>query len=84
MSNLDLKDAATANTIATTETLTAESLQLSDFFHSRGTAHVIQPLLRYCKYELTREGKLTKEQVAAICDVPIDTAVGENDDGDEL
>lgn len=83
MSSLDLKDIP--DTTAK-ENLTAESLQLSDFFHSRGT-HVIQPLLRYCKYELTREGKLTKEQVAAICDVPIQTAVDgndENDDGDEL
>ena len=62
-------------------TASAESLQLSDFFHSRGI-NVIQPLLRYCKYELLQEDTLTKEEVAALCDVPIDT-MGNGDDEDD-
>eukprot|EP00551_Chaetoceros_affinis_P007111 CAMPEP_0203667732 /NCGR_PEP_ID=MMETSP0090-20130426/4513_1 /ASSEMBLY_ACC=CAM_ASM_001088 /TAXON_ID=426623 /ORGANISM="Chaetoceros affinis, Strain CCMP159" /LENGTH=732 /DNA_ID=CAMNT_0050531985 /DNA_START=34 /DNA_END=2229 /DNA_ORIENTATION=- len=90
-STLDLSSMTTeaaATTTTTTEAATnssltanatAKSLQLSDFFHSRGT-NIIQPLLRYCKYELLQEGKLSKEDVAALCDVDVGQYGDDEDD----
>lgn len=58
-------------------------MQTSDFFHSRGT-NIIQPLLRYCKYELEQEGKLSKEDIIKICHVPIlQYNEDDDDDGDD-
>ena len=79
LSNINLKAIGEGSEGAVTTSLTAESLQLSDFFHSRGT-NIIQPLLRYCKYELMQEGSLPKEEVSAICYVPIITTDGDDDD----
>ena len=50
-----------------------EKLQLSDFFLSRGD-NILQPLLRYCQYELQREGKLSKEEIDEIVEIHQDHA----------
>mmetsp|Transcript_24006 Transcript_24006/g.36589 ORF Transcript_24006/g.36589 Transcript_24006/m.36589 type:complete len:620 (+) Transcript_24006:138-1997(+) len=44
-------------------------LQLSDFFLSRAS-NIIQPLLRYCQYEL-QQRKVTREEIDAIINVDI-------------
>lgn len=79
ISTIDLNTATSTST--SDVALTAESLQLSDFFYSRAT-NIIQPLLGYCKYELTREGKLKKEEIASICDYGGNIA--DEDEGDEV
>lgn len=43
----------------------------------------IQPLLRYCKYELSQQGQLSKEEIASICDVPMHNYNMDNDDYDD-
>ncbi len=57
-------------------------LQLSDFFLSRAT-NILQPLLRYCQYELQQDpGTLTPEDINELVKVDID-ADGDNADDEE-
>jgi len=44
------------------ESKTIEDLELRDFFTSRAQ-HVIQPVLRYCQYELQEGGIMTEEEI---------------------
>jgi len=48
----------------------AEALQLSDFFHNRAN-NVLQPLLRYCQYELKQEGLFHEDEIAALTEEAI-------------
>ena len=43
--------------------------------------NVIQPLLRYCKYELIQEGTLSNEEISNICDIPLSAHDSSNRDG---
>ncbi len=82
LTTTDTTTSATATTTdTTTDTTTAKALQVSDFFYSRGT-NIIQPLLRYCKYELEQEGTFSNEEIAQICHVPV-YYDNDNDDDDE-
>lgn len=54
-----------------------QNLQSSDLFYSRAV-NMLQPLLKYCQYELQQEGNLSKEDIDSI--VRIATV---NQDGDE-
>ncbi len=81
LSSIDLQSLTIADKSTPTTTSTAEALQQSDFFYSRAT-NDIQPLLRYCKYEL---GQLSKEEIASICDVELHNYNMDNyDDDDEV
>lgn len=56
-----------------------EKLQLSDFFLSRAD-NILQPILRYCQYELQKEGKLSQEKIDEIVQVSVRVQGG----GDEV
>jgi len=66
----------------TTTTTEAESLQLSDFFHSRAV-NIVQPLLRYSKYELEQEGNYTRDEITSLCHVGESNDDQENEDEED-
>jgi len=48
-----------------TKPKTSDFLEMQDYFVTRAD-HVIEPLLRYCRYELTETGQMTEEEIQSL------------------